>query len=165
MRIRSVTFIVKDIEAAKQFYEKLGFKAVSGDFEKVVLQTDEDNQNLVLLKESKSRKLAGNSICSLYKENVPGFFQKCKIIGVPFEKDLRDTDEGKVFAFRDPDGNGIEIIEKSLPKNETENTEEEKQKETKGEPEYIPVKDRAPDKDEVETEYSPAPEFKQYIED
>jgi catechol 2,3-dioxygenase-like lactoylglutathione lyase family enzyme len=124
MRIREIILIVNDISVSQKFYERLGFKVDSGEEGTVVFKTDNPQQKLVVRKPLTRWEEPGKQIASFYKENVAGYFQKCKIMGVPFEKDLRDGQEGKEFAFRDPDGNRLEIYEKMQKKEAQKELEE-----------------------------------------
>lgn len=125
MRIRDVILIVSDISVSQKFYERLGFKLESGEPGVAVFKTDHPNQRLVLRQSSSHREEPGKQIASFTRENVQGYFQKCKIMGVAFEKDLRDGKDGQEFAFRDPDGNKLEIYQKvEKKKKELKQTEE-----------------------------------------
>ncbi len=114
MIIRSVTFIVNDIQKSVSFYEKIGFKVLENSDDRICFQLDNKDQQFCILQKNDDNYQAGQQICSFFKSNVDGFFEKCRLMGAPLEKVLDDSPDGRTFAFRDIDGNKIEIMETPL---------------------------------------------------
>ena len=111
MKLRNVNFFVNNLNLAADFYQKLGFKIVATLDKTINLETEEENVFLSLREVSNEREIPGKQSCSFYVNNVDGTYERFKLLGAPLEKDLKDTEIGRMFAIRDKDGNSIEFIQ------------------------------------------------------
>ena len=119
----SVSLSVKDIKASKAFYEKLGFKQVSGVLEQnwVVLQNG--SAKIGLFQGMFERNmLTFNPGWTPTKETLEDFQdvrelqRTLKARGIAFQAEADETTDGPAyFQVVDPDGNPI-LVDQHVPK-------------------------------------------------
>ncbi len=112
MKLRNAIFYVKDINQAKAFYEKLGFK-VSDDFGKFVsYETEQNDPRFSIMESDSPDKVPGKQVCVFWADDIETFCEKMKSLGVAVATELYDSPFGKSFAIRDIDGNKIEFVQR-----------------------------------------------------
>ena len=116
MKIGHIIFYVNNLRQSTQFYEKLGFTIAQNHGKFISYNTDDNNQFFSIMEFPNSKRKPGMQVCLIYKKNLNGFFEKCKLLGIPIEQELKDLGFGETFAVVDPDGNKIEFQE--YPKEE-----------------------------------------------
>ncbi len=111
----SVSLNVKNIEASKSFYEKLGFQVIGGDIEqkwlilssgttKIGLFQGMFDENILTFNPKWDDK--GNEDTSM--DDIRNIYKKLKDENVDFVANINDTEEGpNHFMIKDPDGNTI----------------------------------------------------------
>ncbi len=99
----SVSLAVKDIKAARAFYEKLGFKEIAGK--------EEDNWLILQNGSAKIGLFQGmfdNNVLTFNPTDVRGIQKALKAQGVTFMQEADETTQGAAHAtLLDPDGNAI----------------------------------------------------------
>ncbi len=111
----SVSLNVKNIEASKSFYEKLGFQVIGGDIEqkwlilssgttKIGLFQGMFDENILTFNPKWDDK--GNE--DTFMDDIRNIYKKLKDENVDFVTNINDTEEGpNHFMIKDPDGNTI----------------------------------------------------------
>jgi len=111
----SVSLAVKDLEASRSFYEKLGFRVFAGDRDKGYLIL-KNGEHLIGIFEGmfEGNILTFNPGWDQSARPVPGFTdvreiqKRLKAEGVPLAQEADETTTGPAsFVVIDPDGNAI----------------------------------------------------------
>ncbi len=119
----SVSLTVKDIKASKAFYEKLGFREVSGDIEKNWIVLQNETTKIGLFQGMFDRNmLTFNPGWNSKKETLKEFQDVREIQRVLEERGIAfqakadaKTDGPAYFQILDPDGNPI-LVDQHVPK-------------------------------------------------
>ncbi|MBN8203288.1 VOC family protein [Bacillus sp. NTK034] len=111
----SVSLSVKDIKKSKEFYEKLGFEALSGNIEQNWLILKNDNCVIGLFQGMFEKNiLTFNPGWNQNAENLEGFTdirelqKQLKEQGIHIINEANESGSGPAsFTLEDPDGNAI----------------------------------------------------------
>ena len=113
MKLRNVIFYVKDIEKAKAFYKKIGFK-LNQDFGKFVsFETGVNNLYFSLNSSLDKERIPGKQVCVFWIEDINEFYKKMKRLKVAIHEKLCEASFGKTFSIQDVDGNKVEFVERN----------------------------------------------------
>lgn len=111
MKIKDITFFVKDIKKSRAFYEGIGFKVIYDYGNLINFETTEKGVYFSLRVAEDIKQYPGKQNCTFSATSVGGLFQKCKLMGIPMETDLIKVKEHLSFTIRDFDGNKLTFIE------------------------------------------------------
>ncbi|MFP3324446.1 VOC family protein [Planococcus sp. SIMBA_160] len=111
----SISLNVKDIQASKDFYEKIGFTVFGGDIEQHWLIMKNGTTSIGLFQGMFDKNiLTFNPGWDEHAQELDAFTdirelqQKLKSTGVPFISEADETSSGPAsFTLEDPDGNPI----------------------------------------------------------
>ncbi len=111
----SISLNVKDIQASKDFYEKIGFTVFGGDIEQHWLIMKNGTTSIGLFQGMFDKNiLTFNPGWDEHAQELDAFTdirelqQKLKSTGVPFISEADETTSGPAsFTLEDPDGNPI----------------------------------------------------------
>lgn len=106
---------VRDIQAAFTFYSKiLGFKKVleNGNPVGFIILKKDDAELHISLKRDHQATIV--NVAHMFVDDVTALYAACRAAGVRIVKSLADKDYGqRAFVFADPDGNRIDVGERT----------------------------------------------------
>lgn len=119
----SISLAVKDIQASKAFYEKLGFKVSGGDVKRNYLILQNDTSTIGLYQGMfEKNTLTYNPGWDRHCQTLPEFQdvreiqQELKKLGLTLKVEADEASQGTAFlTLVDPDGNPI-LIDQHVPK-------------------------------------------------
>lgn len=99
----SLSLTVKDIRAAREFYQKLGFE----------LHDDHEDQNWVILRQGNTviglfQGMFEKNLLTFHPADVRQVSEQLKAQGVTLDSEVNDAETGYIYTtLTDPDGNPI----------------------------------------------------------
>ena len=112
MKLTNVIFYVTDTNRSTEFYQKLGFNIAQNHDKYIDFETEDSDVHLSIRQSNGDRQVPGKQSCIFVVDNASGKYEKCKLLGIPLQNDLKNTAYGKAFAISDPDGNKIEFVQR-----------------------------------------------------
>jgi len=118
MKLRNAIFYVKDIEKSKDFYKSIGFE-VEKDFGKFIsFKGNSLGGSLAIAIADGPEKLPGKQVASFIVEGIDDLYAEIsKRDSIEIVQKLTTVNYGKVFFFRDIDGNKIEYVQETNKSN------------------------------------------------
>lgn len=112
-RVQSVYYTVKDMNRAQAFYDKVfSMKLKFRDGDKWA-QFDAGNVSVALSSKDESASAEGGAVVAFEVENMEAFEARLKDAGAEILQRRDMGDHGKVIAFRDSEGNIVQIFAKA----------------------------------------------------
>lgn len=106
---------VRDIQAAFAFYSQiLGFQKMFENGDPVGFMVLRKDAAEIHLSQQRDHVPTTVNAFHMYVDDISAFYEICEKAGVRIVKSLKDKDYGqRAFVFSDPDGNRIDVGEKS----------------------------------------------------
>lgn len=112
-RVQSVYYTVKDMNRATAFYDKIfGMKLKFRDGDKWT-QLDGGNVSFALSSVEESASAEGGAVVALEVDDMAAYEKKLAAAGAEIVQRRDMGDHGKVLAFRDSEGNIVQLFAKA----------------------------------------------------
>ena len=112
-RVQSVYYTVKDMDRAVAFYEQtFGMKLKFRDGDKWA-QFDAGNVNFALSSPEESASLEGGAVTAFEVDEMAPYQAAIEAAGCTILQQRDMGSHGRVLAFRDPDGNIVQLFAKA----------------------------------------------------